>query len=163
LAPATLTYHTLDLQIKRMPTLDVLSRGCPTSCMAPVPKLIREALRELREARHLSRSQLSRQTVALGDPGVSESTIEALEMKAGRVPDASTLEALARTLDVEPDTFYEYPIAVARREGRGKTAAAVTRAREAEALRGRAQQRSERPADAPGTTPARRGRGGRAS
>lgn len=130
--------------------------------MALVPKLIREALRELRKERRLSRSQLSRQTVALGDPGVSESTIEALET-TGRVPDASTLEVLARTLDIEPDTFYEYPIAVARRDARGKTAAAVTREREAEALRGRAQQRSERPADAPGTTPARRGRGGRAS
>jgi transcriptional regulator with XRE-family HTH domain len=126
--------------------------------MPPVPKLIREALRELREQRHLSRSQLSRQTVAVGDPGVSESTIEALETKAGRVPDASTLESLARTLGVEPGTFYEYPIAVARREGR-----ALNRAREAEALEGRAQQRGERPADAPRTTPARRGRGDRAS
>jgi transcriptional regulator with XRE-family HTH domain len=126
--------------------------------MPTVPKLIREALRELREQQHLSRSQLSRQTVAVGDPGVSESTIEALETKAGRVPDASTLESLARTLDVQPDTFYEYPIAVARRAGR-----AVTREREAGALRDRAQLRSERPADAPQTTPARRGRGGRAS
>ena len=126
--------------------------------MPPVPKLIREALRELREQRRLSRSQLSRQTVAVGDPGVSESTIEALETKAGRVPDASTLEILARTLGVEPDTFYEYPIAVARRDGR-----TVTRAREAEALGDRALQRAERPADAPDTTPARRGRGDQAS
>jgi transcriptional regulator with XRE-family HTH domain len=145
-----------------MLTDDALSRGCPTSCMPPVPKLIREALRELREQRHLSRSQLSRQTVAVGDPGVSESTIEALETKAGRVPDASTLEVLARTLEIEPDTFYEYPIAVARREARGKLAT-ITREREAQALRGRAQQRSERPADAPDTTPARRGRGDRSS
>ena len=126
--------------------------------MPPVPKLIREALRELREQRHLSRSQLSRQTVGVGDPGVSESTIEALETKAGRVPDAGTLESLARTLGVDPATFYEYPIAVARREGR-----AVTRAREAEALGDRALQRGERPADAPRTTPARRGRGDRAT
>jgi transcriptional regulator with XRE-family HTH domain len=126
--------------------------------MPPVPKLIREALRELREQRHLSRSQLSRQTVAVGDPGVSESTIEALETKPGRVPDASTLESLARTLGVEPGTFYEYPIAVARRDGR-----AVTRTREAAALGDRAQQRGERPADAPGTTPAHRGRGDRAT
>jgi transcriptional regulator with XRE-family HTH domain len=96
--------------------------------------------------------------VAVGDPGVSESTIEALETKAGRVPDASTLESLARTLGVEPGTFYEYPIAVARREAR-----ALNRAREAEALEGRAQQRGERPADAPRTKPVRRGRGDRAS
>ncbi|HEX4345290.1 MAG TPA: helix-turn-helix transcriptional regulator [Solirubrobacteraceae bacterium] len=128
-----------------------------------MPKLIREALRELREERHLSRSQLSRQTVAVGDLGVSESTIEALETKPGRVPDATTLESLARTLDVEPTMFYEYPIALARREARTKPTGPVTRAREAEALRGRAQQRSERPADAPGTKPARRGRGDRAS
>jgi len=126
--------------------------------MPAVPKLIREALRELREQRHLSRSQLSRQTVAVGDPGVSESTIEALETKPGRVPDASTLESLARTLGVDPGRFYEYPIAVARRDGR-----AVTRAREAEALGDRAQQRGERPADAPGTKPARRDREDRAT
>lgn len=126
--------------------------------MPAVAKLIRDALRELREQRRLSRSQLSRQTVAVGDPGVSESTIEALETKAGRVPDASTLESLARTLGVEPETFYEYPIAVARRDGR-----AVNRAREAEALGDRAQQRGERPAGAPDTTPARRGRGDRAT
>lgn len=132
--------------------------------MPPVPKLIREALRELREEHGLSRSQLSRRTVAVGDPGVSESTIEALETKPGRVPDATTIETLARTLDVAPDTFYEYPIAVARRDARGrKPDAAVTREREAAALRGRAQQRSGRPADAPDTTPARRDRGDRAS
>lgn len=126
--------------------------------MPAVPKLIREALRELREERRLSRSQLSRQTVTVGDPGVSESTIEALETKPGRVPDATTLEVLARTLGVEPATFYEYPIAVARREAR-----AVNRAREAEALGDRALQRGERPADAPRTTPAPRGHGDRAT
>jgi transcriptional regulator with XRE-family HTH domain len=131
--------------------------------MPCVPKLIREALRELREERRLSRSQLSRQTVAVGDLGVSESTIEALETKAGRVPDATTLETLARTLDVRPDTFYEYPIAVARRDARAAPAKAVTREREAAALRGRAQQRSERPSSDRDTTPARRGRGDRAS
>src|ERR1700712_1155249 len=127
-----------------MLTRSALSSGCPTSCMPPVPKLIREALRELREQRSLSRSQLSRQTVAVGDLGVSESTIEALETKPGRVPDATTLETLARTLDVRPDMFYEYPIAVARRDARSKpaAAAAVTREREAAALGGRAQQRS---------------------
>jgi transcriptional regulator with XRE-family HTH domain len=126
--------------------------------MPAVAKLIREALRELREQRKLSRSQLSRQTVAVGDLGVSESTIEALETKPGRVPDASTLESLARTLGVEPATFYEYPIAVARRAGR-----AVTREREAEALGDRALQRSARPEGARGTTPARRGREDRAT
>ncbi len=126
--------------------------------MPAVPKLIRQALRELREQRHLSRSQLSRQTVAVGDPGVSESTIEALETKPGRVPDAATLESLARTLGVEPGTFYEYPIAVARRDAR-----AVNRSREAEALGDRALQRGERPAGAPDTTPARRDRGDRAT
>src|SRR5436305_14388175 len=110
--------HTPDLPIKRMLTQSALSSGCPTSCMPPVPKLIREALRELREQRQLSRSQLSRQTVAVGNPGVSESTIEALETKPGRVPDAGTIETLARTLGVEPGAFYEYPIAVARRDAR---------------------------------------------
>ena len=81
-------------------------------------------LRGLRHERGLSRSQLSRLTVAVGQLGVSESTIEALETKPGRVPDACTLELLARTLDVEPDVFYEYPIAVARRDARARRAAA---------------------------------------
>lgn len=137
---------------------NALSRGGRTSCMPAVPKLIREVLRELRDQHNLSRSQLSRRTVAVGDPGISESTIEAIETKPGRVPDATTLEVLARTLDVAPDAFYEYPIAVARRDARE-----VTREREARALRGRAQQRSERPADAPQTKPVPRGRGDRAS
>ena len=83
-----------------------------------------ERLRGLRRERGVSRSQLSRLTVDVGQPGVSESTIEALETKPGRVPDAGTLELLAHGLDVAPDVFYEYPIAVARRNARARRAAA---------------------------------------
>ncbi len=80
-----------------------------------VPELMQGALRRLREEAGLSRSQLSRATVREGYAGVPESTIEALETKAGRVPDASTIEALSEALGVDPDVFYEYPIAQARR------------------------------------------------
>jgi len=83
-----------------------------------------ERLRGLRLERAISRSELSRLTVSVGQLGVSESTIEALETKPGRVPDAGTLELLARTLDVAPDVFYEYPIAVARRNARARRDAA---------------------------------------
>lgn len=83
--------------------------------MPSVPLLLRELLRGLREERGLSRSDLSFATVRLGFAGVPEPTIEALEIKPGRVPDADTLEAIAAALEVQPDAFYEYPIAVARR------------------------------------------------
>lgn len=81
-------------------------------------RLINEVLRELRGQHGLSRSQLSRRTVGVGHLGVSESTIEALETLPGRVPAASTLELLAAACDVEPEIFYEYPIAAARRTAR---------------------------------------------
>ena len=80
--------------------------------------LMADTLRALREARGLSRSQLSRTTASAAHRGISESTLEALETKPGRVPHATTIEILARTLGVEPATFYEYPIASGRRSAR---------------------------------------------
>lgn len=95
--------------------------------MPAMARLLMEVLRELREQRGLSRSQLSRATVRLGYEGVPEATIEALEVKPGRLPDADTLEALAAALDVEPGVFYEYPVAAARRLARTTRAAARQR------------------------------------
>lgn len=78
--------------------------------------LLSDLLRELREERGLSRSQLSRLTVKEGYEGVPEATIRALEEKPGRVPAADTLQALASALGVDPGVFYEWPIALAKRD-----------------------------------------------
>lgn len=50
--------------------------------------------------------------------GVGEKTIQAIESTRGRVPEAGIIEQLAAALGVEPNDFYEYPIAVARRDRR---------------------------------------------
>lgn len=123
--------------------------------MPQVPNLLAKALRELREQREMSRKDLSFATVRLGYEGVPESTIESLEVKPGRVPDADTLEALAKALDVDPDHFYEWPIAEARRGARDP--ASRLRAREAEAVR-RARESQQ---GQPQTTRARGGKEGR--
>lgn len=83
--------------------------------MPSVP-LIHAKLRELREERGYSRSALSRATVTDGFAGIPESTIEALEKRPGQVPKAWIIEALAAALDVQPDAFYEWPIAVAQQK-----------------------------------------------
>jgi transcriptional regulator with XRE-family HTH domain len=79
-------------------------------------QLFADALRQLREERGLSRSRLSRLTVRPGSEGVGEKTIQALESVPGRVPQAEIVEALAAALEVAPEVFYEYPIALARRD-----------------------------------------------
>lgn len=105
-----------------MPTLNRLSRCANTDSNTDVPAnppdLLCVALRRYREAKGWSRSDLSGATVRLGFRGVPESTIEALEMKPGRVPEAEILELLAMALAINPNEFYEYPIAVARRAAR---------------------------------------------
>lgn len=81
-----------------------------------MPQLIADALRQLRKEQGLSRSRLSRLTVRAGDEGVGEKTIQALETFPGRVPQVEIVEALAAALGVAPERFYEYPIALARRD-----------------------------------------------
>ncbi|MCU1677917.1 MAG: hypothetical protein JWM93_2675 [Frankiales bacterium] len=110
-------------------------------------KLMYEALRELRDARGLSRGELSRMTVRLGFPGVPEKSIDALESekRAGQLPKASTIRALAQALEVEPEYFYEWPIALAQE-------ARATRS-PAEIARGAAQRREGKPRSSrPGQT-----------
>lgn len=124
----------------------------------PVTQLLAEKLRALRG--EMSVRELSHATVRVGDLGVGERTIQLLEATPGRVPEADIIEALAAALDVNPEEFYEYPIAAARR-----TAAATpeaTRKREADALRKRAQRPDARPSGEPGTTPDRRRQKGQA-
>jgi len=97
--------------------------------MRAVPELISQKLRRLREAANMSRGTLSHATVRLGYAGVREVTIEAIEKTPGRVPDADIIEALARALDTDADDFYEYPIAVARRDARTRRRPAQRRIR----------------------------------
>jgi transcriptional regulator with XRE-family HTH domain len=123
-----------------------------------MPDLLAEKLRALRGDKSVK--DLSHATVRVGHVGVGERTIQLLESAPGRVPDADILEALAAALGVEPDEFYEYPIAVRRREA-GSTVEARKK-REAEALRKRAQRQGGRLVDAPDTTPAPRRRKGQA-
>lgn len=73
-------------------------------------------LRQLRADRGMSRSQLARQTVRVDPAGVGlpEVTIKDLETRP-RQAKAATMELLALALDVEPETFVEYRLAIARR------------------------------------------------
>lgn len=68
----------------------------------------------------MSRWDLSRATVKLGYEGVPVDTIIAYETRPGQVPSADVLEMLAKALGVEPDVFYEYPLAVAKRAAKLK-------------------------------------------
>lgn len=123
-----------------------------------------EALRSLRAERDLSRSRLSRLTVREGYEGVGEKTIEALETYPGRIPEATIIEALAHALDVTPETFYEWPIAVARRDARTTTGLRQIQreaaARIAQTAREEAQRRHEHLERRPETDPGRDAEGG---
>lgn len=125
------------------PLSSYLDKACIPAEMVGQPKLMHELLRELRSERGLSRSKLSRRTVLPGQEGVPEATIEKIEVTPGRVPDAEIIEAIARALEVKPDLFYEYPIAVARRHGREQVAASRLGARLAQ----EAQRSGGRPED----------------
>lgn len=86
----------------------------------PDARLLHELLPALRAERGLSQSGLSARTVKLGDQGIAVNTIQTYEKAkyAGRIPEVEILEALAGALEVDPGTFYEYPIALARRAAR---------------------------------------------
>lgn len=79
------------------------------------PEPLPDHLRRLRSERKLSRSLLSRATVAFDGKGLAEATVKALE---GGRNDAgpATIEALAHGLQVPPETFPEYRLALARRQ-----------------------------------------------
>lgn len=128
-----------------------------------MPKLFRERLQELRAERGWSQADLAHHSALAGVP-ISGNTISAYESALkgpGRVPKADLIEAFAKTFGVPPETFYEYPIALAR-QGARATPDSAERARErtAKALREKAQRRNARPEAAPDTKPARRRRKG---
>jgi transcriptional regulator with XRE-family HTH domain len=76
-----------------------------------------DRLRHLRkEVAGLSRSQLSRKTTAVNGRGLPEITIKVLETDRTRQPEINTIEVLAAALEVEPETFPEYRLALARRQ-----------------------------------------------
>jgi transcriptional regulator with XRE-family HTH domain len=78
--------------------------------------LLHERLPELRKQHGLSQNDLADLI-----PGVSVDTVRKYELKsrAGTIPDAEILEAMAAALNLGPaEAFYEYPIALARREAR---------------------------------------------
>jgi transcriptional regulator with XRE-family HTH domain len=107
-------------------------------------RLIHELLPELRADRGWSTAQLSGRT----KPNIGAKTIEAIEhpKNAGRVPEIEKLEAFAYAFDIPPETFYEWPIAVARKT-RPSTPAEIeaARSRMRDRLRARARQRTGRP------------------
>lgn len=125
-----------------------------------MPELFGQKVKRLREARGWTPDLLSAKTLVGDKLAVTPQGIKQAERAAGRVPDADIIEALAQALGVQPEDFYEYPIAVARREA--ATTPEAIRKREADALRKRAQRQAERPSDAPDTTKAPRRRKGRA-
>lgn len=88
--------------------------------MAGVARLLHEVLPALRRERGLSQMALARRTARPHDEGLSLSTIQAYEKpgRAGTVPELEILEALAHGLEVKPEVFYEYPLALARRQAR---------------------------------------------
>lgn len=122
------------------------------------PELISELLPRLRTARGWSTSILSRMTVAPGeDPGIGEKTIQAIEANPGRVPEARILRALARALEVAPEEFYEWPIALVRETGAATPAA--ERRRAIDAARKAAQRRLDKQTTTPPDRARKRGKG----
>ena len=108
-----------------------LSSHWATDCICEVAKLIYELLPELRAQRDLTVPELARITTRIA-MDVPQKSIEALESKAraGQIPKRHTLEALAAAMRIEPDVFYEWPIAVAQ-AGRVATPSVAGRARAA--------------------------------
>jgi hypothetical protein len=129
-----------------------------------MPALITELLPELRAAKGWSAARLSEATAPF--KYVQPKTIESLEnpSNAGRVSEAWIYESLAAALGEEPSVFYEWPLAVARRD-RPSTPAEIAAARDRmrARLREKAEQRNARPEAAPDTKPARRRPKGEAS
>lgn len=74
---------------------------------------IAELLPELRRQRGWSRERLSHQAFGVDNDGTSAAQITAIERGARRAS-ARTMLALAEALDVPPDFFPEYRLAVAR-------------------------------------------------
>ena len=76
-------------------------------------KPIEEQLREIREAKGWSRERLSHEAYSIDQDGTSYAQITAIE-RGNRRASAATILALAKALDVDPEIFPEYRLALAR-------------------------------------------------
>lgn len=74
-----------------------------------------DQLLRLRKDRGYGRNELSRRTVKVGDLGVADATIVALERNPDRRPDDSTVLALGEALQATDEEFPAYALAKARR------------------------------------------------
>lgn len=121
-------------------------------------ELFPQKLKRLRDAAGLSPEQLAALTVKDGKFGISAQRIRQIEGGAGVVPEADKIEILASVLRVTASEFYEYPIAVARRDAAATPEAGRRRAADAarKAARRQSAPRPKPPAD-PAEIP-RRGR-----
>jgi len=77
------------------------------------PKPISEQLRELREARGWSRERLSHEAYTIDEDGTSYAQITAIE-RGNRRASAATILALAEALEVDPEVFPEFRLALGR-------------------------------------------------
>lgn len=113
--------------------INPLSSRLATCCIPAVAELFGVALRRLRTDRAWSRDRLSSEIARAGDRDVPVSTLRSYESgNDGRIPDAEIIEAIAAGLGVDPDVFYEWPIALARRDARTAVKPSVaSRARKA--------------------------------
>lgn len=114
-------------------------------------ELIFQLLPRLRAERDLGVPELARMTVRMGIHEVPQKSIEALEspQRAGQVPKAATLIALAAALGVAPERFYEWPIAEAQ-AGRSSRRTPLQIAEDAAQRRRGRQRPSPRHQDEPG-------------
>lgn len=77
------------------------------------PKGIEELLPQLRKERGWSRERLSHQAFGIDSEGTSVAQISAIE-RGERRASARTMLAIAEALEIPPDSFPEYRLAVAR-------------------------------------------------
>jgi transcriptional regulator with XRE-family HTH domain len=74
-----------------------------------------DRMRRLRSEQGLSRSQLSRATVAYDGKGLAEATVKAVESGINR-PGPTTIAAIAHALGADPRAWPEYRLALARQQ-----------------------------------------------
>jgi transcriptional regulator with XRE-family HTH domain len=77
------------------------------------PQGIEELLPQLRKERGWSRERLSHQAFGIDSEGTSVAQIAAIE-RGERRASARTMMAIAEALEISPDSFPEYRLAVAR-------------------------------------------------
>lgn len=123
-----------------------LSSHWSTSCMPSMARLLFEVLPGLRKSKGWTVWNLAEATVLAGHP-IPQKSIEALESpaRAGQLPKAATLRSLATALEVDPEVFYEWPIAIAQEGRRGGATQTPEQIAQEEAQRRRDRPSPSRP------------------